>query len=495
MTETVSHDTPPETSRKLQGTLGVPAIVFMVVAAAAPLSVLGSTTGLGFLIGNGVGFPSMFIISAVILLLFAVGISTMARHVPRPGAFFTYVGYGLNRSVGLGAAWIAILAYTAVQIAVYAYIGYLLSISLAGLGAPLLPWWFYSLLVALIVGFLGFRHIDLSSKVLAVVLISEVAVVLILVGAVMLSGGAEGLSLAPFEPTNVVSGSPGLGLMFSIAAFVGFEATAIFRDEAKTPERTIPRATYTAVIGVGLFYALASWAMTMAWGPDNIVEEAEVDPAVLILRTFTTYLGPVSEVIVNILLVASLFACVLAFHNVLTRYLHSMANAGALPGSLGLVHKQHRSPHISSLTQTLTVVVLVGMFAILGLDPILQVLTWLAGISTLAIVILMLTTSIAVIVYFARTRLDRRVWQTVIAPILGLIGLSVAAGLIVMNYPMMVEDVDANGNYVFGTLTWFLIFIVIVFPIFGLAQAEWMRRRNPTAYGKLTDAIADAVME
>ena len=46
--------------------------------------------------------------------------------------------------------------------------------------------------------------------------------------------------------------------MFAFAAFIEFESTVIFRDEAKTPDRTIPKASYTAVIGVGVFYTITA---------------------------------------------------------------------------------------------------------------------------------------------------------------------------------------------------------------------------------------------
>src|ERR1044072_6777071 len=75
--------------RQLSGRLGVGSIVFMVVAAAAPLTVIGGGFPVAVLLGNGAGVPSMFAIGAVILLFFAVGLSAMSRFIPRPGAFFT----------------------------------------------------------------------------------------------------------------------------------------------------------------------------------------------------------------------------------------------------------------------------------------------------------------------------------------------------------------------------------------------------------------------
>lgn len=490
MTRLDAPDLASSAPRALKGSLGVTAIVFMVVAAASPLTVIGGAAPLGILLGNGVGFPSLYAISAVILLLFAVGLAAMTRHVPKPGAFFTYVGYGLGRSSGLAASWVAMLTYTAIQVSVFGYIGYILGVSVVSLGGPELPWWLYSLLTVALVGALGYRHIDLSSKVLGVLLVAEVGIVLLLVAVVMIRGGAEGLSLAPFEPANVVSGSPGVGLMLAIAAFIGFEATAIFRDEARDPDRTIPRATYGAVIGIGLFYTLASWGLVMAWGPGGIIEAAAEGPGTLILRTVSQYLGVAGEITVNVLLVTSMFACVLSFHNVITRYQHSMAGAGVLPQKVGAVHHRHLSPHVSSLVQTATATALVVVFAACGLDPVLQVFTWFAGVATLAIAVLMAATSIAVIVYFARTKKDRRRWNTVIAPLLGTIGLVLSSALIVAYFPVLVGDADADGNPVFGGTSWFLLGLIVLFPLIGYAQAAWIRARRPAAYAKLTDAIA-----
>ncbi|ACZ32069.1 amino acid permease-associated region [Xylanimonas cellulosilytica DSM 15894] len=476
-------------ARALTGKLGPVAIVFMVVAAAAPLTVVGGAAPLGILLGNGVGFPALYALSGVILLCFSVGLAAMTREVPRPGAFFSFVGYGLGRRPGLAAAYLALLTYTTIQVSVYGYVGFILSGTMASLGLPVLPWWLWALVVAAVVGVLGYRHIDLSSKVLGVLLVGEVGIVLAVVAGVLVTGGAEGLSAAPFEPSTVMSGSPAIGLMFAIAAFIGFEATAIFRDEARDPERTIPRATYGAVIGIAIFYTLASWGLVMAWGPGHVVDVAAADPGAMIVTTTAKYLGTAGEVVVQVLLVTSMLACVLSFHNVITRYQHTMSNAGLLPSGVGAVHAKHLSPYASSLVQTATSVLLVGLFAVLGLDPVLQVFTWFAGVATLAIAILMAVTSLAVIVWFRRSRGRTRRWNTLVAPALGLLGLAVAAVAIVANFPLLVGDVDASGAQRFGLVSAVLLAVVVLCPLVGWVQATALRRRRPQTYARITDAI------
>lgn len=127
------------TEKKLTGTLGPGAIVFMVVAAAAPLTVVAGSVPLGMALGNGAGYPAMYTAAAVILALFAVGFVAMARHVPNAGAFYSYVEQGLGRGAGLGAAFLALVTYTAVQGAVYGYLGFAVNELLVSYGVPSLP--------------------------------------------------------------------------------------------------------------------------------------------------------------------------------------------------------------------------------------------------------------------------------------------------------------------------------------------------------------------
>jgi amino acid transporter len=454
----------------LAGSLGVGSIVFMVVAAAAPLTVIAGTVPLGVGAGNGAAFPTTFALCCAILLLFAVGFCAMSRHVPEAGAFYAYVQRGLGRAPGLGSAFLALVTYTAVQLAVYGYIGAVIDGLVQHWGGPALPWWVWSMLVIAIVATLGYRHIELSGRVLGVLLVAEVAIVLVFDVVVVGSGGGsrEGLSTALLQPGQVVSGSLGIAIMFAIASFIGFEATAVFRDEARDPERTIPRATYTALLLIGVFYTVSSWAVVSAWGDTDAVAQATADPGNMIVTTITNVLGTAGGDVAQVLLMTSLFAAILSFHNVLARYFFALGNSGALPAACGRSHPRHTSPHVASLTQTGTALFFVVLFALLGMDPVTQVFAWMAGTATLGVLALMALTCAAVIVFFRRTRADVRPWHTLVAPALGLAGLLVCLWLTITNFPTLIGGSPALATAIGAVLV----------AAFGIG-AVWSRRPVP----------------
>jgi amino acid transporter len=216
------------------------------------------------------------------------------------------------------------------------------------------------------------------------------------------------------------------------------EATAVFRDEARDPARTIPRATYLALLLIGGFYALSSWALVSAWGDEGAVAMAADNPEGMLTETATRYVGTIAGDLVQIFLITSLFAALLSFHNVLARYVFSLGNTAALPSRCGRSHVRHASPHVASAVQTVSALVLVVASALAGLDPVTQVFAWFVGISSVGIIALMTLTSVAVVVYFRRSRVDTRTWHTLIAPGLGLVGLAVLLVMTAMNLPLLV---------------------------------------------------------
>lgn len=423
----------------LSGGLGVTTVIVMVIAAAAPLTTVGAVAPNAFIAGNGAAYPIMYVIAALLLFLFAVGFNAMNRYVSEAGAFYSYVTLGLGRGAGVSAAYLALLTYTCVQMAVYAFMAGILQGYVVQLGGPDLPWWLWMVGIVLIVTFFGYRNIDFSGKLLLVLVALEILICLALVVAIVIQGGGpEGLSAATVTPSAWFQGAPALGLMFAVSGFLGVEGAAIYRDEVRDPDRTISRATYGALAVIGFFYALVAWGLVSAWGDSNIVAKATQDPGGLLAETFGIYLGPLSQELVQILLLTSFFACVLSFHNVINRYTFTLGNAGLMPAILGRAHPTYHSPYIAALLQSATVLILMAVFVIMGLGPFSQIFTWMIGTSTLGFLLLMLLTCIAVLVFFKDDARGLSLWQTRWVPLLGILGLAVATLATVVNLPILV---------------------------------------------------------
>jgi amino acid transporter len=440
------------TTRRLRGSLGVASIVLIVVAAASPLGVIGGPVPLGIAFGNGAGFPFTFIIATVVLLFFAVGFTSATPFVRSAGAFYAYVDKGLGRGAGIGTAFAALLSYLALEAGVFGLFGPGLDNLLQSYGVPSVPWWIYAALGLAVVAFVGYRRIELSGRVLAVLLIAEVAIVLALDAVVVFSGGGpEGYSTGIFDPAQIVSGAPGFGILFAILSFIGFEATAVFRDEAKDPDRTIPRATYIALILIGVFYTVSSWVLITANGQSVVVKEATENPGGILAETTERYLGVVGGHLVQVLFVTSLFACILSFHNIVSRYIFQLSVKSVLPKSLSEPHPKFGSPSVASLVTTGIVIVLIVAAVLLGLDPITQFYTWLGGISSVGVVLLLVITSVAVLAIFRKDKHGLSLWKRVIAPSLGLVGLLFFLYVILLNLPVLVGEAS-YGPFSIGIL-------------------------------------------
>jgi amino acid transporter len=199
----------------------------------------------------------------------------------------------------------------------------------------------------------------------------------------------------------------------------------------------VSRATYAAVGLIGGFYVLNTYAIVVAYGPSAVGEAAAANPGALVFAMTTQYLGTWATDIMEVLLVTSFFAVVLAFHNTLSRYMFALGRAGLLPSSLGRSHRSHQSPHIASVCQTAIAVVIVGAFALAGADPYAELFSWLVGLGTVGVLVLQATASLAVVGFFRRNKSESNPFVTVIAPLLGAAGLIAAVVLALSNFDVL----------------------------------------------------------
>jgi len=131
-------------------------VVFLVIAAAAPMAAMVGNVPLAVIFGNGAGIPAAFVIATVILLCFSVGYAAMSRRVVNTGAFYTYIARSLGKPSGVAAAYVAVLSYGALTFGLAGAFGYYTALVLEGLGITVL-WWRLALPALVLSAVLGFR--------------------------------------------------------------------------------------------------------------------------------------------------------------------------------------------------------------------------------------------------------------------------------------------------------------------------------------------------
>jgi amino acid transporter len=466
----MSHGTSP--GGALRPTLSTAKIVFLVVAAAAPLAAMVGTVPLAFAIGDGAGVPAMFVFAGLTLLCFSVGYAAMSRQVVNAGGFYTYLAKGLGRPAAVAGGIVAVLSYNAITIGLAGAFGYFAHLVLEALGAPV-PWQVLSAVAVVAVGILGYRRVDLSARVLSALMVAEIGVLLVLDIGIIAHHGLSALPAESFRPGTILSGGVGVAMMFAFISFIGFESAALYGEEARNPKRSIPLATYTSVVVIAVFYAFTSWAAVGAVGAGQVRDVANTELGNLFFTISDRNVDPALTAVMQILLVTSIFAAMLALHNAANRYSYVLGREGLLPAGLGVVHPRLQSPHRASVVQSLTTAAVLAIFAVAGLDPYTNLATSMLGLGTLGIIVLQAGAAFSVVAFFSR-RSDRHWWRTFLAPLLGGLGLLAAAELVVTNFAVL----TGSTSPVITALPW----LPPVAAIGGIAYALWLRAARPAVY-------------
>jgi amino acid transporter len=452
-------------------------IVFFVVAAAAPLTAVVGASPAAFAFGNGAGVPGAFIIAGVVYALFGAAFTAMSRHCGSAGGFYGYIARGLGKPASVSGAFVAMAAYSAIQIAIYALFGLVAGQRLESLGLAV-PWWTVALAVMAAIHLCGRRGIAFSGVVLGVLMALEVLILLALDVAILLRADLpEGISFAGFTPAVVLGPGLGAALVFVVASYVGFEATTIFSEEAKNADRTVPRATFYAVAVITLLYAFSTWVMTLEHGPSNIQAAAAADTSDLYFTAAQERLGGASRLVMELLLLTSLFASILAFHNTIARYLFALGRDRLLPAPLGSVDGHSGVPTVAAMTQSVGAAVLVLLFGFSGADPYTLVFSWLSAFATIGILVVQLMVAVSAWRFFRENDHGVGFFRRAVAPVLSAAGLAVWLALVCLNLQLL------SGSE--STTIQTFPFLILGIGVIGALAAARMRQRRPQDYARL----------
>lgn len=465
-------DTVNTTLRK--NAIGVGAIVFLVLAAVAPLTGMVVVASLAIAFGNGGGAPFSFLAVAAVLLLFAIGYGKMSSQLVNAGGFYAFVVKGLGRPAGLAAGYIATIGYNFFVVGTIGTSGFFMMVLIDLLFGISLNWFLWGAASIVVAYLMAVKGIDFSSKVLGVSLVLETSILVVFDIAVLLEHGYD---LSAFSGNAITSGSLSIGLLLAATGFLGFEATSLFSEEARNPLKTIPRATYLAITIIGLLLAVTTWAVVSATGVAQAQQTSidHLEAGDLVFSLGAEYLGEPMMKVMMVLLLVSLFAAMLAFHNSATRYLFSLGRAGVLPKALSRTNAAG-SPVVAGTLQAGFALLVAAAFRIADLDPILQVVPAMLGFGTLAIVVLQALAALSIVVHFRRAG-DPRIWTTLVAPAIGFVGLSFIVVMAVTHF----EVVAGSTEKAITSLPWLLALALVI----GVGQALYLKNSRPDAYDAL----------
>lgn len=465
---------------RLSGKIGTTGITLSVIGYLAPL---GAMTGFVTLVigyGNGLGTPLTFLVTGVILTTFAFGYMALVRSIPRPGAFYSYIAASLGRRIGLGASGVSLALYLVSMVSIWTFGGLVLKPLVQDTIGLDLPWWCYAALFLVVIGFLSYRGIDLNIKVLGVIVALEVLVILTFNVVTLIRGGPDGYALEAFSWSSFTSGSVAVAILYAICTVAGFEATAIFREEARDPGKSIPRATYIIIWGTAVFYAFSAWCLIIALG-SGAVETSAADPSQAFSAAVAGVFGSAARDVILVLVVTSIMASGLSITNVATRYAYSLGVDRVLPSSLGVVHPRHRSPHRALYCTSGIAAVGILAVVLMGLSPV-ETYSVISGIAILGFEFLLLLVSLSVIVYFrVQQGHGESVWNTIVAP-----GLSVLmfGGLIYYTATNLTLLTGAASN-----LTPVIASIFVGAFIAGVGYASWTAWWRPDLFARIGRAV------
>jgi len=451
--------------------LGVLAIAALVISAVAPISVMAAGVPVIFAV-TGAAVPAMFIIAGIIYALFVVGYVAMSRHMVNAGGFVAYIDRAFGTRAATAMAFLTLLFYFASIIAFYAISGAVAALTINP-ETPNIPMVTFAFLI--VVAILGLLGVSLNARLLLVLLTIETISLLVLDVAILLQGGPEGCSLAGFAPAAVFGAGFGVALLLAMICFSGLEATVVFSEEAREPRRTIPRAVYFALAFVVVLYTVSSWLLSVSVGPAaSQIPPEEIGSfffavaATAVGEGFATYLGW--------LVILSFLALFIGFQSLITRYVFALGRAGVLPGGLGRTNSKG-TPIAASLLVSVLIAIVLGAFTFTGQDPFTVTYAWLVGLGTVGLLIALTVVSIAIIAFFARTKLETSPWTTKIAPALAALALLAVLAVAITNYSILGNSTEEARN---------LLLLIPVALILGWVVAE-VRLRS----GKQIDYSAD----
>jgi amino acid transporter len=444
--------------------IGLPQVLFQSITHMAPGAAVAYSIYISVPDARQ-ALPLSVALALVACICAATAIGQLAKRFPSAGGMYTYAARSLGPGAGFLVAWLFVLFEPLVAPFLYLEFGWAMrEVFQSEVGWHFNgQWWIWVLLITVAVFLLTYRDVRLSTTA-GVILGAFEIIVFAALSIWMLISNAGDVNLQPFNPSHAAGGMSGVfkGMVFAILAFIGFEAAAPLGEEARHPQRTIPRAVVGSAIVIGLFYVFCAFAWVFGAGFNQFVDQATgADP----WRALGKVFWGTGWILVFLAICNSIVANSNAAVNAATRVFYALARNGLAPRQLGRTHPEFKTPHVAVIWMSAFALVLALVAgAIWG--P-LTAFSLLATIAVPVVIVVYMIISVGCIRYYLTVRRDA------FNPLLHLV-LPIG-GMVLFFFPLYYQYVKAPPTYPIKAANW----VALAWLVVGAALAVFLSTTRP----------------
>lgn len=307
----------------------------------------------------GVALVLAFVLAWPAVLILANSFVEFSKRIASSGGIYTWNARAWGAHVGFVYGWLIIGAYLVLTAAGFAIFGGWMQDYLQNQFSVDVPWWVFTFAGMGYVTVLALRGVTQTLESTLALLGFEVLLLIVLGVWMLVDGGPQGLSAAPFEPSSASGGftAIGLAMTFAVLSHIGLEEGSTLGEETGEARRAVPRGLLAAAIVVPVFYIFLSYAMVTGYGVGNIAAFAKDTAPLQTLAKH--YWGSVGLSVISLAAASSILAFTQAAFSACTRVLYTLGRERLLPGTFARVSP--RQTPVTAIYATVGIAIVLGV--------------------------------------------------------------------------------------------------------------------------------------
>jgi putrescine importer len=282
------------------------------------------------------------LIAMVAMLFTSVSYGRMARTYPTGGSAFMYVGKELHPSLGYLTGWCMAMDYILNPLICTIWCS-----QAARNFLPQIPYVIWAIFFAVLFTALNLNGVETSARINATMAAAlGVVIVLFVIAAlrflIHLPHQATTFYTSPFyDPATFSSHALFRGTSIAVLTYIGFDGISTLTDEARQPQRNIPRAIIFTCLVTGVLASIEVYLAQLVWPHGMAFPDLDTAYVHVAMRAG----GFMLFALVNGALLVATIGSGMASQLGAARLLLAMGQDGALPKPFfGVVHPRNRIP-------------------------------------------------------------------------------------------------------------------------------------------------------